>query len=413
MKYGCIGEKLGHSFSKEIHALIADYDYTICEVAREQLDSFMKESDFLAVNVTIPYKEAVIPYLSHIDESAKLIGAVNTIVKRDGKLYGYNTDFYGMNTLLRHSGIDLRDKKVLILGTGGTSKTAYAVAKLSGAREIIFASRTASGGTVLYEDIYKYHTDSEVIINTTPVGMFPDVFKKPIEISAFDKLCGVIDAIYNPSKTPLILDAEKRGIPAEGGLYMLVAQAVKASEYFLDTDYRDGLIDDVFNKIKVEKLNIVLTGMPGCGKSTVAKIIASKLSRRLTDTDALITEYTNRDIPSIFKESGEETFRDLESAAIKSVSAERGIVIATGGGTVLREENVRALLQNGKIYFIDRPLPYLIPTPDRPTASSKEEIERRYYERYGIYRSTADVIIDADCNAQEVADKIIRDFIKK
>ena len=231
MKYGCIGEKLGHSFSKEIHALIADYDYTICEVARERLDEFMREADFLAINVTIPYKEAVIPYLSHIDKSAELIGAVNTIVKKDGNLYGYNTDFYGMTALLRHAGVDLFSKKVLILGTGGTSKTAYAVAKSSGAKDIVLASRTASSGAVLYEDVYKYHTDADVIINTTPVGMFPDIFKKPIEISAFPKLCGVIDAIYNPNKTPLILDAQKRGIKAEGGLYMLVAQAVKASEY--------------------------------------------------------------------------------------------------------------------------------------------------------------------------------------
>lgn len=411
MKYGCIGEHLGHSFSKEIHALIADYDYKIQEIAREDVDAFMRAKDFLAINVTIPYKETVMPYLSYTDEGAALIGAVNTVVNRGGKLYGYNTDFYGMSALAKRVGIDFNGKKVLILGTGGTSKTAYAVAKAEGAREIIKASRKVSDDAVLYIDVYKYHTDADIIVNTTPVGMFPRIFEKPIDISAFPKLSGVIDAIYNPNKTPLILDARARGIRAEGGLYMLVAQAVRASEHFLGTSYPEGLLDEVFSKIEKQKLNIVLIGMPASGKSTVAKILASKLSRDVKDTDKVICELSGKEISTIFKESGEKHFRDLESEAVRLVSAESGIIIATGGGAPLRWENVSSLSENGRIYFIDRPLSSLIPTADRPTASTKADIEKRYSERYEIYRKSADVTVDADCTAEEVAEKIIKDFM--
>ena len=411
MKYGCIGEHLGHSFSKEIHALIADYDYEIRELAPEALEPFMKAAEFSAINVTIPYKEKVIPYLSHIDESARLIGAVNTVVNKSGKLFGYNTDFSGMTKLAEHARISFFGKKVLILGTGGTSKTAYAVAVAHGAREVIKASRTPINDAVSYTDVYKYHTDAEIIINTTPVGMYPGIFEKPIDISAFSNLSGVLDAIYNPLNTPLVLEAKRRGICAEGGLYMLVAQGIRASEIFLNTEYSGKLLDSVYEKIKTDKENVVLIGMPSSGKTTVGKLVAKKLGRRFTDTDDLIKSRCGKEISQIFDEVGEKGFRDFESNAIKEISALGKSVIATGGGSVLSGENVSALSENGKIYFIDRPIDMLIPTADRPTASSIEAIRKIYAERYELYLSSADVRIDGSLTPDEVADRIIADFL--
>ena len=410
MKYGCIGEHLTHSFSKEIHSHIADYDYEIRELTPSEVGTFIESRDFLAINVTIPYKETVIPYLSYIDESARLIGAVNTVVNKDGKLYGYNTDFYGMNALASRTTISFKDKKILILGSGGTAKTAFAVAKANGAREIIKASRNVGKDTVLYTDVYKYHTDAEIIINTTPVGMFPNIYATPIDISCFPNLIGVLDAIYNPQKTRLILDAEARGIKASGGLYMLVMQGIRASEYFLDTKYPDSLGEEVFKKIAAEKKNIVLIGMPSSGKSTVGKILTERLSRRFLDTDAMISEETGRIISDIFEKDGEAVFRDIESEAVKKASAMSASVIATGGGAVLRRENVDALRQNGVIYFLNRPLDLLMPTADRPTASSKEAIRKRYEERYSIYCASADKTVDASASPSEIADNIILDF---
>ena len=252
MKYGCIGEHLKHSFSKEIHNALCDYEYEIREIPREELAAFMEAKEFTAINVTIPYKESVIPYLHYIDDFAKEIGAVNTIVNRDGKLYGYNTDFYGMTKLLRTAHIYPRGKKVAILGTGGTSKTAFAVARAEGANEIIKVSRSAKDGAVTYEELYEKHADTDIIINTTPLGMYPNIFDKAVDISRFENLVGVVDAIYNPLRTQLVSDGYKK-IAAEGGLYMLVAQAVRASEIFLDKEYPNGTIDKVFDKIYNEK----------------------------------------------------------------------------------------------------------------------------------------------------------------
>ncbi len=410
MKYGCIGEHLKHSFSKEIHSHIADYDYDICELAPDEVDGFMRRHDFLAINVTIPYKEKVIPYLSYVDESAGLIGAVNTVVNRDGKLFGYNTDFYGMKALIERAGIEMRDAKVLILGSGGTAKTAFAVASAMGSREIIKVSRKVSNETVLYTDVYKYHTDADVIINTTPVGMYPNNFDKPIDISKFPKLSGVLDAIYNPQRTPLILEAEARGIKASGGLYMLVMQGIRASEYFLGVSYPDELSEEVYAKIVAEKKNIVLIGMPSSGKTTVGGILAKRLSRTLTDTDEVIASKEKRSIREIFETDKEDYFRDLESDAVRGASIKSECVIATGGGAVLRQENIDALRQNGRIYFLDRPLEMLMPTEDRPTASSREAIAKRYGERYSLYLKAADKIIDSPCTPEKAADEIIADF---
>lgn len=412
MKYGLIGEHLGHSFSKEVHAQIAEYDYEIREIEKDKLAEFMREHDFNAINVTIPYKQDVIPYLNYISEEAKAINAVNTIVNRDGKLYGYNTDFYGMCALISYAGVSLSGKKVLILGTGGTSKTAKAVAKHLGANQIITVSRRSTDGCVTYEEMYESHTDANVIINTTPVGMYPNNDGCPVDITKFDSLSGVIDAIYNPLRTKLVRNAKKRGIPAEGGLYMLVAQAVRASEIFLDTTYPEEILNKVYKKILCEKESIVLIGMPASGKSTVGRILSKQLSRELVDTDHLIVRRVQRVIPEIFKNEGEAKFREYERREIAEIAILNGLIIATGGGSILKEENVDNLKQNGRLFFIDRPPEKLVPTSDRPLSSDRDAILKRYNERYDIYCHAADEIIDADNTAQEVAEKIIGGFYK-
>ncbi len=410
MKYGCIGEHLTHSFSKEIHNSLADYDYVLKEIPRENLSEFLTGRDFKAVNVTIPYKEAVIPYLYYTDDAAKEIGAVNTVVNKDGKLYGYNTDFYGMRMLLSHAGITLKDKKVAILGTGGTSKTAAAVAKSLSAKEILIVSRAKKDGTITYEELYENNKDSDIIINTTPLGMFPDIFTKPVDIQKFTNLSGVIDAVYNPLKTGLICDAKKLGIKAEGGLYMLVAQAVLASEIFTEKKYEKGTLDAIFKKLKKEKENIVLIGMPSSGKSTTGKEIAKRLARKFYDTDELIENETGRKISEIIAAAGEESFRSAEKDTVCEVSKKTGVVIATGGGVVLKEENVRALSQNGRIYFLDRPVELLLPTKDRPLTSTKEALLQKFSERYSIYEQSADVKIDASGDVDTVSNAVTKDF---
>ncbi len=410
MRYGLLGEVLGHSFSKSIHNTLGGYSYDLIEVKRDDLDSFIKARNFTGLNVTIPYKETIIPYLDQIDEAAKEIGAVNTILNKNGSLHGYNTDFYGMRKLIAHAKISLKGKKVIILGTGGTSKTSYAVAKSLGAVEILRVSRYSGDGVITYEELYSNHLDADVIINTTPVGMHPNSDKSPIEIDKFTSLCGVIDAVYNPIRTPLVLEAKKRKIRAEGGLYMLVAQAVRASEIFLDQKYEEKTVDRIMRRITREKENIVLIGMPASGKSTVGKILEKKLGKRLIDTDKVIEARAHKSISRIFADEGEEYFRNLEAEVIKEISMENGIIIATGGGSVLRPESVDNLKKNGKLYFVDRPLSQLIPTASRPLASNDTDIEKRYNERYSIYSSVCDLRIDSNTSAPMTADKIIADY---
>lgn len=408
MKYGCIGEHLKHSFSKEIHSALADYEYEIREIAKDEVDSFMKAADFTAINVTIPYKETVIPYLDGIDEFARAIGAVNTIVKRDGKLYGYNTDFFGMSALIERYGIKIEGKKVAILGSGGTAKTARAVSSSLGAKAVITVSRTPSGDAISYEELYENHTDTEVIINTTPIGMYPNVYNSPIILSKFKNLCGVVDAIYNPLRTCLVSEAQSRGTPATGGLYMLVAQGVRASEIFLDKKYPDGELERVYESSMKEKENVVLIGMPSSGKSTVGRILAEKLGRELIDTDSLIEQRAGMSIPEIFEKYGEAHFRALECEAVKEASCKTACIIATGGGAPLREENVRALKQNGRVYFLDRPVEELIPTDHRPLSRTVEDVKKRYEERYGVYCAAADTVIKVNGGAEQVAEEILK-----
>ena len=409
MKYGLIGEKLGHSFSKTIHESLG-YEYELREIEADKLDDFMRDRDFQGINVTIPYKERVIPYLDFIDEGAKAIGAVNTIVNKSGKLYGYNTDFYGMKMLFTHAEIDPSGKKVAILGSGGTSKTASAVLSSLGASEILRVSRSGKDGAITYGELYENHSDLEIIVNTTPVGMFPDIYDRPLDISRFDGLLGVIDAIYNPLRTTLINDALARGINAEGGLYMLVGQAVKAAEIFLGISYAEETVDRIFENIRQKKENIVLIGMPACGKSTVGRILAEGFNRPLIDTDELIEKRAKMSIKDIFEKQGEAEFRRLESEVIKEIAQRDGQIISTGGGAILREENVSALKYNGKLFFIDRPIESLIPTESRPLSSNKVDIKNRFKERYGIYCDVCDVKVDAKCDASTVAKKITEIF---
>lgn len=413
MEYGCIGKKLPHSFSKIIHEKIGDYSYKLVELTEEELPKFMESRDFKAINVTIPYKEAVIPYLYEMSDTAKSIGAVNTVINRNGKLYGYNTDFYGMTALIKKNSIDFNGKKVAVLGTGGTSKTANAVAKSLGAESVIKVSRNKTDSTVTYDELYGEHTDVDIIINTTPVGMFPQIYASPVDLSKFNLLSGVIDAVYNPLETKLVVDAKKQGIPAESGLYMLVGQAIKAYEIFMDKTAPENMLDNIFNDVKSQKQNIVLIGMPGSGKTTIGKAVAQKLGRDFIDSDDEIKKIIETEISDYFSQNGEENFRDVETEVIKDIAKSSGVVIATGGGAVLRHENIDALKMNGIIYFLDRPLSDIIPTSDRPTASSREAIEKRYNERYEIYKSSSDKIITVTGVVDDAVTQIESEHFKK
>ena len=400
--YGCIGKKLTHSFSKEIHARLADYPYELMELTEEEIPAFFEKKDFAAINVTIPYKQTVIPYLDWVSDIARRIGAVNTVVNRERKLYGYNTDYHGMTALIRRVGLELRGRKVLILGTGGTAKTARVVATDLGASEILTVSRQKKDGCITYEEAVTLHGDAEVIINTTPSGMYPDCDAKPTDVSAFAKLEGVIDAVYNPLCTNLVLDARARGIKAEGGLYMLVMQAVVAVEKFLDTRIDQAVADRVFASVFATKENIVLTGMPGSGKSTVGRLLRVD-GFEFVDTDAEIVKRCGCSIKDLIGWRGETYFRDLETEVIRDVSARSGCIIATGGGAILREENVRALKRNGKLYFINAELSRLRATSDRPLSDTEDKLAQLYARRMGIYTSTADVTVPDMATAAEEA----------
>ncbi len=399
MEFGLIGEKLGHSYSKQIHASMDTYDYILKEIPREELAPFFKERSFKGLNVTIPYKETVIPMLDEVDETAKTIGAVNTVVNTDGKLKGFNTDVDGMTAMILRAGMEFKGSKVLILGTGGTSKTANYVAKKLGATTILTVSRSKKENCITYEEAYASQTDADFIINTTPVGMYPKGGACPIDIGRFTKLKGVADAIFNPLRSELILEAQARGIKACGGLYMLAGQAVYARTRFLSLTETDAkLIDKAYTEVLRSVRNIVLIGMPSCGKTTVGREIAKRTGLTLVDTDEVITERIGCTISEFFKEKGEAEFRRIESEVIAELSRTGGKIISTGGGAILNPANVKELKANGILIFIDRSIDRLTPTDDRPLLQNRDMLEKLFRDRYDIYKAAADATIDGNGN---------------
>ncbi len=404
--FGLLGEKLGHSFSKEIHESINDYKYNLIEVSKDNFDKFMVDRNFNAINVTIPYKEMVIPYLSYIDPKAKEIGAVNTIVNNDNQLFGYNTDYLGLKKLIEKNNIIFENKKVLILGTGGTSKTAYILSKDLGCREVVKVSRKQSESTITYDEAKNKFNDANIIINTTPCGMYPndDLI---LELENFHNLEAIVDVIYNPLNTKLIREARKRNIKAVNGLYMLVAQAVYASYIFINKEVDENKIDEVYQKIKNTKLNISLIGMPSCGKSTISKILGKLLNKEIIDTDDKIVEKIQMPISSFLNKDNESDFRDIESKVIDEVSKLNNIIISTGGGVIKRKENIDRLRRNSLIIFIDRDLHLLQSTSSRPLSSNKTDLEKLYNERYPIYKQSCDYIIKNNNNIEDVIKQII------
>ncbi len=412
MKYGLIGEHLPHSFSKTIHEYIGNRDYELCEVARDELDEFMKRRDFKGINVTIPYKQTVIPYLHEISERAKCIGAVNTIVNKDGKLYGDNTDFGGLSALIRKLKIRPEGKKALILGTGGTSNTAHAVLKTMGAETLYKVSRSEKDGSITYDEMYEEHTDAEIIINTTPCGMYPKPCEKPVDLAKFPKLEAVVDVIYNPLETILVIQAKSLGVKAQGGLYMLVAQAALSEEQFTGIKADKELLDSIYERILDEKRNIVLTGLPSSGKTTAGRRLSELTGRPFFDSDEEIEKQEGMSIPQIFEKCGEGGFREKEARVIAELSRKNGVIIATGGGSVLRQENVEALKTNGIIVFLDRNPETLVPTDDRPLFDKKDKINELYISRYPIYSMAADISIKADGGYAEAGDAIYKLIFK-
>lgn len=410
MEYGLIGEHLSHSFSKEIHSYFADYDYEICELPPEKLYEFFKKKEFKGINVTIPYKKTVIPYLDEISEEAQKTGAVNTIINRNGRLYGFNTDYFGLKSLIEKHSVEIKNKSIYIFGTGGTSKTALAVVTDMGAESAVRVSRTPEKDEISYKQA-EAEKKADIIINTTPCGMFPRFESTPLSPLLFPSLQCVIDAVYNPLNTELLLQAQKAGIKSINGLYMLVSQAVKSSGYFLDKAYPSSVIDDTYKKILNKKRNIVLTGMPGCGKTTVGKALAEITSKRFIDTDILIEKKENMTPSEIITKFGEDVFRQKEKEAIKSISLENGCIIATGGGSILKEENIKNLKRNGILVFLDRPPENIAISDSRPLSSSREKLNKLYGERIDIYNSVCDIKIEYNKTVLEIAEKIKEELL--
>lgn len=403
IKCGLLGEHLGHSFSPQIHRELADYSYELFEMPVEEVPAFLKSDRFDAMNVTIPYKKTVMPYLEEITDEARRIGSVNTVTHLpSGGLRGDNTDYFGFSYMVEKSRIQIKDKKVLVLGSGGASETARTVCSDMGAREVVVISRSGKNN---YTNLSK-HADAEVIVNTTPVGMYPKNGVAAVELSEFPCLEGVLDMIYNPAKTKFLLDAERLGIPHINGLCMLVAQAKRACEIFLDTKIPDSEIDRITATIEAETGNLILIGMPGCGKTTLGELLSQELGREVIDTDAMIAEKAGITIPEIFAKFGESYFRALEHACVCEAGKQSGKIIATGGGVVTREENYRPLHQNGKIFFIHRKTDEL-PTDGRPI-SQTTDLKELYNRRLPLYRAFCDKEVGNDRPINETVCEIIK-----
>lgn len=388
MKYGLLGEKLSHSYSPLIHSMLGDYEYGLIEKAPDKLSEFLLNGDFCGINVTVPYKKAVMPYLADMSDKAKRIGSVNVVVRRpDGTLYGDNTDYDGFLSLVKKSKISVRGKKVLVLGSGGASLTVQTVLSDLSADSVVVISRNGENN---YDNIHK-HKDCHVIVNTTPVGMYPNCSDRIVDIQMFEHLEGVIDIIYNPHKTALILDAEKRGIPCIGGLYMLCEQAVRANEIFFSRTAPSGITDKIVKCLAAEMKNVVLIGMPGCGKTTIAKRLAALTGRRLVDLDREIVLRAGKTIPEIFAEDGEDVFRRLETQVADDICRESGCIISAGGGIVTRPENRDLIRRNSTVVFVYRKLSALS-TKGRPLSRDKG-VEALWEARSPLYNSWSDIKI--------------------
>lgn len=400
--FGLLGEKLKHSYSPLIHSLLVPYEYRLFEIPPHQVGNFLNEGNFSALNITIPYKTTVIPYCSELSETAERTGSVNTILKKNGKLYGDNTDYAGFLYLMKLSGITVRNKKVCVLGSGGSSKTVQAVLNDLKAGETVVVSRSGEND---YDHLDR-HADADIIVNTTPVGMYPQNGAQPVSLERFPACSGVADLIYNPAKTALLLEAEKLGISYINGLPMLIAQAKRSSELFTGYTIEDGKIEEITSRISFLMKNIILVGMPGSGKTTVGRIIAEKTGRILYDTDDIITENESQTPASIIQRSGEKAFRSVEAEAVAQTSKMSGCVIATGGGVVTREENFPVLRQNGVVVFINRS-PELLAGDDRPLSDDAEKRNTLYRTRLELYKKICDIEIDGNGSVIETADKII------
>ena len=393
---GLLGKTLGHSYSPLIHSYLGQYEYRLFEKQPHELEDFLKRGEFEGLNVTMPYKKDVIPYLDALSPIAARLGAVNTIVRREGKLIGHNTDYAGFLSMVHRSGLDPAAKKVLILGSGGASATAVAVMEDLGA-DVIVISR---GGENNYNNLYTMHTDAAIIVNTTPVGMYPNTDVSPINIFEFPALEGVLDVIYNPTNTMLLQLAQESGVYGMSGLWMLVAQAKEASEWFQNATIPEERLAEIYRTVKAQMENIVLIGMPGCGKTTVGKALADKLGRQFFDADAEIAKKANMSIPEIFAKEGEDGFRSREIKVLSELGKQSGLVIATGGGCVTFSINHSFLHQNGRIFWLKRDISQL-PTDGRPL-SQKGNLEEMYRIRKPLYESFADVIIESETVEQAV-----------
>ena len=399
---GLIGEKLGHSFSPAIHGKLADYEYKLYELSPEQVGPFLEKKEYDGLNVTIPYKKTVIPYCDELTEAAKSIGSVNTIVKRpDGTLLGHNTDYDGFMWLLKNAGAEVKGKKAVVLGTGGASVTVQAALRDLGAAQVVVVSRSGEDN---YENIAR-HSDAKILVNATPVGMYPKTGVSPVNLDVFTALEGVFDVVYNPAKTQLLLDAEKRAIPCANGLGMLVAQAKAACERFTGQPIDDEKVYTIKAEMERNTRNVMLIGMPGSGKSTVGAALAESLGRKLVDVDERIVEMAGCSIPEIFLKDGEEGFRQIEHQALCEVSKESGLVIATGGGVVTRPENLDPMRQNSLIVWLLRDLS-LLPKDGRPL-SQTNSLTEMFKVREPLYRAAADCVADNNGSQEDTLKQIM------
>lgn len=404
MKYGLIGKDVRNSFSKTIHEQIG-YEYDLISLKEEELDRFFKNKDFKGINVTIPYKQSVIKYLDYVSPSVEKIGVCNCIVNEDGLLKGYNTDYDGVMYLIKKNDFDFKNKNVLILGSGGTCKTVSCVLKDLFVKNIYVASRNPKENQYSYKDVY--NLDIDFIVNTTPNGMIGYSDDLLVDLSKFNKLEGVIDVIYNPLRTSLLNEANKLDIQNSNGLDMLIYQAIRASELFTNSKISDEVISNIKSKILLDKLNIVLIGLPGVGKTTLGKLISNELNKDFMDMDSLIVSKENMSIKEIFDKYGEAYFRNLESNLCKELESKNNLVISTGGGVILSEENMKALAKNGLIIFLDKELDLFTLSDERPLTKNKEELKKIRDLRYNLYLSSCDVLININDNLEKNKEKIM------